>query len=80
MVSEAWRVFAACKNAPAQYFFAERDTKKQEEDAEERLAVWVVPKFCAGCPAQAGCARFAVENKIDHGIWGGLTSRERRQA
>ena len=35
-------------------------------------------QVCAQCPVRQPCLEFAVSNRIMHGIWGGLTERERR--
>lgn len=29
--------------------------------------------LCHGCPILTRCALFAVQNKLDHGVWGGMT-------
>ena len=36
--------------------------------------------ICRQCPVQAECLRYAMEAPVEHGIWGGLTERERRRA
>jgi hypothetical protein len=35
-------------------------------------------QVCAGCPVRQPCLDYAITNRISHGIWGGLTERERR--
>lgn len=35
--------------------------------------------LCSGCPVREKCLTWALENREPHGIWGGLTERERRQ-
>lgn len=32
-----------------------------------------------GCPVRALCLAEALDNRIEWGVWGGLTERERRQ-
>lgn len=34
---------------------------------------------CMGCPVRAVCLAEALDNRIEWGVWGGLTERERRQ-
>lgn len=34
-------------------------------------------RLCAGCPNRLPCLEFAVEHNIEHGIWAGLSPRER---
>jgi WhiB family redox-sensing transcriptional regulator len=35
---------------------------------------------CRGCPVRAECLQYATQTAQDHGIWGGTTEEERRQA
>ena len=35
-------------------------------------------QVCAACPVRQPCLDYAISNRITHGIWGGLTERERR--
>lgn len=35
--------------------------------------------ICAACPARTRCLSFAQRNRIDWGIWGGMTADERRK-
>lgn len=34
---------------------------------------------CAGCPVIDECREYALENRIVHGVWGGLSERARRR-
>lgn len=33
---------------------------------------------CFGCPVRAECLADALDNRVEFGVWGGLTERERR--
>lgn len=33
---------------------------------------------CVGCPVRANCLAEALDNRIEWGVWGGMTERERR--
>jgi WhiB family redox-sensing transcriptional regulator len=33
---------------------------------------------CLGCPVRMECLAEALDNKIEFGVWGGMTERERR--
>lgn len=33
---------------------------------------------CAGCPVRAECLIDALDHRVEWGVWGGLTERERR--
>ena len=35
-------------------------------------------RICASCPVRQPCLEFALSHGITHGIWGGLTERDRR--
>lgn len=37
-----------------------------------------VIRVCERCPVQDECLRYAIENDITFGVWGGLTERQRR--
>lgn len=34
--------------------------------------------FCSGCPVRAECLADALDNRVEFGVWGGMTERERR--
>ncbi len=62
-----WRDLAACRGADLDLFFPERG---ESADSARRI--------CAACPVRQPCLDYAITNRIVHGIWGGLTERERR--
>ena len=62
-----WRYRAACRGADLSVFFPGRG-----EPAEPARQI------CAGCPVRQPCLDYALSHAITHGIWGGLTERERR--
>ncbi len=62
-----WRQQAACRGTDLDLFFPERG-----ESADPARQV------CARCPVRQLCLDYALSNRIMHGIWGGLTERERR--
>src|SRR6516164_7861754 len=62
-----WRELAACRSTDLGVFFPERG-----ESAGPARQV------CAACPVRQPCLDYAITNRIVHGIWGGLTERERR--
>jgi Transcription factor WhiB len=62
-----WWQLAACHDVDLNVFFPERG-----EPAGPARQV------CAACPVREPCLEYALSNRITHGIWGGLTERERR--
>ena len=64
----AWRAYAACREHPEVDFFP-----GQGEATREAKAI------CAGCPVREPCLAAAMRNGEKHGIWGGLSERERRR-
>jgi WhiB family redox-sensing transcriptional regulator len=43
------------------------------------VGVEVARRICADCPVKAPCLEYALANRIDHGVWGGCSERERRR-
>jgi WhiB family transcriptional regulator, redox-sensing transcriptional regulator len=62
-----WRELAACRGTNLEVFFPGRG----ESAGSAR-------QICAACPVHQPCPDYAITNRITHGIWGGLTERERR--
>ena len=62
-----WRERAACRGIDLEVFFPGRG-----ETAGPARQV------CAACPVRQPCLDYGISNRITHGIWGGLTERERR--
>jgi WhiB family transcriptional regulator, redox-sensing transcriptional regulator len=36
-------------------------------------------RICATCPVQEPCLEYALVQRIEHGVWGGASERERRR-
>lgn len=36
-------------------------------------------KVCTECPVKVECLEYALKNKINEGVWGGASERERRR-
>lgn len=43
------------------------------------VGVQVAQRICAECPVKAPCLEYALTNRVDHGVWGGASERERRR-
>ena len=35
-------------------------------------------RLCAGCPVKTECLAEALDNRVEWGVWGGMTERQRR--
>jgi WhiB family redox-sensing transcriptional regulator len=56
----AWMVDAACKGQPTTLWFPPKETDQTE------------PKqVCHTCPVKSECYQYALELKVEDGIWGG---------
>ena len=43
------------------------------------VGVVAAREICAECPVSAQCLEYALVNRIEHGVWGGASERERRR-
>lgn len=43
------------------------------------MGVLSAQKICGSCPVAQACLEYALDNHIDHGVWGGCSERERRR-
>jgi len=64
----SWKQFGGCKGVDADIFYPVTD-----EEADAARAV------CAECPVRETCLEHAITVREKHGVWGGLTERERRR-
>jgi WhiB family transcriptional regulator, redox-sensing transcriptional regulator len=64
----AWMAEGNCRLYPPATFFP-----------SDGVGVDKARKICAGCPVAGACLEYALEHRIDHGVWGGCSERERRR-
>ena len=64
----AWMHEGSCRCYPPDAFFP-----------HDGVGVDAACKICAECPVQQECLEYALVNRIDHGVWGGCSERERRR-
>jgi WhiB family redox-sensing transcriptional regulator len=43
------------------------------------VGVEIAKRICVECPVKQACLEYALENRIDHGVWGGTSERQRRR-
>ena len=63
-----WEDSALCRTVEADIFFAPGGTQEHRAKA-----------VCRSCPVRWDCLAYALAHKVEHGVWGGLTDRERRR-
>src|SRR5689334_24970980 len=61
-----WPSYAACRTSDPDALFV--------QGAEQNIA----KRICRGCPVRYECLADALDNRIEFGVWGGMTERERR--
>ena len=61
-----WPSLAACQNGDPDALFV--------QGAEQNVA----KRICRSCPVRYECLADALDNRIEFGVWGGMTERERR--
>ncbi len=64
--SQDWTALSACRDADPDELFV--------TGAAQNRAKTV----CMGCPVRTECLSDALDNRVEFGVWGGMTERERR--
>ena len=62
----AWVSQSACKNADPDELFVTGAAQNRAK------------AVCMGCPVRTECLSDALDNRVEFGVWGGMTERERR--
>ncbi len=74
---QAWYIDAACRGPHQQIFYP---PARLERRTDKRLREQRAKQICSSCKVLTECRGYALELKEQHGIWGGLTEKERRAA
>jgi WhiB family redox-sensing transcriptional regulator len=64
----AWQRDALCAQTDPEAFFPEKGA-----------SVRAAKNTCLACPVRTDCLEFALARDERHGVWGGLSERERRR-
>ena len=65
---QEWMLRARCRTlAPSEFF------------PSDGVGVDRARKICEQCTVQPDCLEYALTYRIDHGVWGGASERERRR-
>ena len=63
---DAWTVDAACRGLEPDALFVQGSAQNEAK------------ALCTECPVRAECLADALDNRVEFGVWGGMTERERR--
>jgi WhiB family redox-sensing transcriptional regulator len=66
--SSDWMKQGNCKDEPPSRFFP-----------SDGVGVDVAKRICNTCPVREVCLDYALTHRIDHGVWGGASERERKR-
>ncbi|WP_432571218.1 WhiB family transcriptional regulator [Kineococcus sp. SYSU DK005] len=61
-----WASRGACKSATADDLFVQGSAQNRAKT------------ICGGCPVRTECLADALDSRVEFGVWGGMTERERR--
>lgn len=66
--TQPWMADGLCRNYAPGIFFP-----------SDGVGVDKARRICAECPVKYDCAEYALTYRIEHGVWGGTSERERRR-
>nr|WP_055533905.1 WhiB family transcriptional regulator [Streptomyces graminilatus] len=64
--AENWEARGVCRTADPDELFVEGAAQNRAK------------AVCGGCPVRTQCLAHALDHRIEFGVWGGMTDRERR--
>lgn len=67
-MEQEWMAEGNCRFEPPATFFP-----------SDGVGVEVAKRICATCPVKEPCLEYALDYRIDHGVWGGTSERQRRR-
>lgn len=70
LMGQDWRSVGLCRGSDALVFYPPSEDDTQAERAKS---------ICAMCAVRQPCLEYALATREKHGVWGGLTERERRR-
>ncbi len=63
-----WMADGHCRWEPPATFFP-----------SDGVGVEVAKRICETCPVKSPCLEYALTQRIDHGVWGATSERQRRR-
>jgi len=70
------RVVVPCQNTDPDVWFSDRDSMDVHSSAS---TIRQAKAFCKMCPVRELCLEYAIVNDEPHGIWGGLSTQDRKK-
>lgn len=67
-MEENWMAIGLCNDKPPELFFP-----------SDGVGVEAAKRVCERCPSKDPCLEYALANRIDHGVWGATSERQRRR-
>ena len=64
----SWMMEGSCREQRPAVFFP-----------SDGVGVDIARRICAACVVKERCLEYALAERIDHGVWGGASERERRR-
>jgi WhiB family redox-sensing transcriptional regulator len=68
LLNTTWMAEGRCADASPDTFFP-----------SDGLGVMAAKLICADCPVAASCLEYALHHRVEHGVWGGCSERQRRR-
>lgn len=68
----AWKKQGTCRGLPGDWWFTPDDDQRHRESALPGIEI------CQTCAVRQECLNYALTNGEKAGIWGGLTTKQRR--
>lgn len=66
-MDQDWQAQARCQGLDPDQFFV-------RGASQARRAI----RICDRCTVRTDCLQYALDNRVDFGVWGGMTERQRR--
>jgi len=64
--TQDWTTRAACRDGAPDSLFVQGAAQNRAKSV------------CLGCPVRTECLADSLDNRVEFGVWGGMTERERR--
>ena len=64
--AQSWIALSACRTVDPEELFVTGAAQNRAK------------AVCQGCPVRTECLSHALDNRVEFGVWGGMTERERR--